>query len=125
MAHAGSSTSLMARVGQASTAVRMASTGSPSGSVTQALAWSSWAKVPGAYTMHIPLPMHRSRSTDTSRTGGNRRLGRAEAVEPLGVAPQDLVLHPGGKVAYLLPDDVDAVGPGGVRVRVVGLAHDV
>ena len=94
-------TSRSAPVGHASTAVRTASIASLGGSRTTAFVSSSCANVPGAYTMHIPLPMHSSRSTTTDQAcpasgmGRHRRLGRREAVEPLGVAPEDLVLRLG------------------------------
>src|SRR5207248_6116568 len=55
------------------------------------------------------------------------RFGRLEAVELLGVAPQDLplhlVAHVGGVEALL--GQLDRVGPRGVGVRVVHLDHHV
>src|SRR5439155_22403926 len=118
-------------VGHACTAVRIASRGSPAGSTTTALVSSSCSNVPGAYTMHMPLPMQRSRSTVTdhfgvaSGIGQHRRLGRREAVEALGVAAEQLVLRLLGEVPDAVLHDLDRIRPGGVRVRVVGLAHDV
>ncbi len=52
-------------------------------------------------------------------------LGGREAVEPLGVPPQELVLDLGREMADPLLDDADAVRPRRVGVRVVRLAHDV
>src|SRR5450756_318085 len=57
----------IARVGQESTAVLTASSGSPWGSITMAIVSSSWSNVFGAYQQHCPEPMHRLRSTRISR----------------------------------------------------------
>src|ERR1700722_18362807 len=58
----------------------MASSGSPWGSITTATASSSWSKVFGAYQLHWPEPMHRSRSTRISRLAGEvmRSASRGE-----------------------------------------------
>src|SRR5580700_5941058 len=82
--------------------------------------------------MQVPLPMHTARSTAMERlapapsgTDGHRGLCGGEAIEPFRVAAQELVLG----LRWEMPDDLlhhgDAGGPGGVGVRVVGLAHDV
>src|SRR6478609_3967488 len=66
-------------------------------------------------------------STPAIRSGlrHDGRLRRGEAVQPLGIAAEQLVLHLRGEVLHGVARDVDAVGPRRVRVRVVGLAHDV
>ena len=90
-------------MGHASAAVISASRGSPDGSTTIAFVSSSCAKVPDAYTRHIPLPMQRSRSMAMtgelvpSDTGCHGRLSRGEPVEASALPRRSLYWTSGAR----------------------------
>ena len=77
---------------------------------------------PAPVTMAV-LPSSTPLSAITHSPGG--RFGRREPVQPLGVAAEQLVLDLCREVLHRVAGDLDAVGPRRVRVRIVGLAHDV